>query len=594
MTSRVKDSPWRRTQPAASETVWLWVGAAMLAVACVCGLATAAAKLAGADVGNPLSYLLAVAFGKSQWPAAATFIFVGCLFVLFFVGFGLWMWRGLRRPTKKKAGARTDSAWVERKAASMAQPEVMAALLPPGAAQDAERLGCSTAGTGMPIGKMVLGQQPLASSYEWVGAWILGPRAGKTSCAVARQICETDGPVVATSNKRDIVDLTRGVRLTRNGYCWIFDPQDLIGEPPEWWWNPLSYVTSTETADELAGIFAASASDALEKGDAYFEPEARAHLSTLLFAAATAELPITSVWTWLQDPQDTTPVEVLEMSGHAVMAESLTGIAALADGQRDGVIGTTRKLVRWMRNEQLLRWVTPQSSTDPRPQFDPARFVLSTETLYLISKEGAGTARAVTAALAVATMRAGEKVAGHSRTGRLPRPMPVILDEAANVVRWERLPSEYSHMGSKGILLSSFYQSWAQGCSAYGKEGMEMLWSAANVRVVGSGLADSDFLRSWSSIIGDHDVVSKSVSISPGQNQSMFSSGRSTSTQLHREAIWEVSELAAMPPGYAVLVSAGMPACLIKLTHWSETEYGSEVKASNDYFSTLHTTATAA
>lgn len=590
MTSRVKDSPWRRTQPAASETAWMWAAVAIVGLAGLCALATLAASLAGADVGNPANYLLMVIFGKKDWPAAATLILLGAVIVLFCAAFGIWMWFGLRKSTKKPQ-TRPGSAWVERKAASMARPEDMAALLPTGASRDAERLGCAAAGQGMPIGRMVRGLQPMASSYEWVGAWIMGPRAGKTSCAVVRQICETDGPVIATSNKRDIVDLTRGVRLRRNGYCWTFDPQDLIGEPADWWWNPLSFVTSTETADELASIFAASASDALEKGDAYFEPEARSHLSTLLFAASTADLPITSVWSWLQDPQDTTPVEILEMSGHSVMAESLTGIAALADGQRDGVIGTCRKLVRWMRNEQLLRWVTPQSSNDPRPQFDPTKFVVSTETLYLISKEGAGTARAITAALAVATMRAGEKVAGHSPTGRVPRPMPVILDEAANVVRWERLPSEYSHMGSKGILLSTFFQSWAQGCSAFGKEGMEMLWSAANVRVVGSGLADSDFLRSWSAIIGDHDMVSKSVSVSPGQSQSLFSTGRTTSTQLHREAIFEVSELAAMPPGYAVLVSAGMPPCLIKLTHWSDTDYGAQVKESSDYFSTLHTAA---
>jgi hypothetical protein len=53
-----------------------------------------------------------------------------------------------------------------------------------------------------------------------------------------RQVLETTGPVLVTSNKRDIVDATRGPRA-EHGAVWVNGLQQLAGEPPSWWWNPL-------------------------------------------------------------------------------------------------------------------------------------------------------------------------------------------------------------------------------------------------------------------------------------------------------------------------------------------------------------------
>jgi len=57
------------------------------------------------------------------------------------------------------------------------------------------------------------------------------------------------------------------------------------------------------------------------------------------------------------------------------------------------------------------------------------------------------------------------------------------LDEAANVVRWRDLPKLYSHFGSRGIVVMTVLQSWAQGERCWGAGGMKALWGAANVRV---------------------------------------------------------------------------------------------------------------
>lgn len=581
MSARLRANPARRHETGAgSEAPWLVIGLGLVFLLVLVGAVLVAAAAGGADLQQPMGYLLGLLTGRSAWPPGwlATAVLIVEVAVVLSCGAAS-VWVFTRRDAR-------SSPRVDGRARSMATARDLGMLLPAGSAADARRLRSTGAGMGTPIGQTVLGWEPLRSSYEWVQAWVIGPRGGKTSCVVVRQICETNGPVVATSNKRDVVDLTRLARLEL-GHCWVYDPQDLIGEPPSWWWNPLSYVTSVDQADELAGLFASSSAEEGARSDAYFEPEATTYLSNLLLAAASSGCPITALWDWMTDPSDRTPVEVLEVAGHPVAARALEGVNRLADGQRDGVIGTARKMVAWLRNPQILRWITPKpdgdDATDPRPQFDPARFITTRQTLYLISREGDGSARAITAALAVATMRAGEHLASRSPGGRLRLPMHVVLDEAANVVRWRALPDMYSHFGSRGIVLSTFFQSWSQGCRAYTKAGMETLWSAANVRVVGSGVAEADFLESMSRLIGDHDVVTRDRSVAPSAQGAL--GGRvTTSSRLRRERILEPAELAGMPPGRAVMLAAGAPAALIRLTHWSEAPYADQVRTSQEHF----------
>ena len=60
---------------------------------------------------------------------------------------------------------------------------------------------------------------------------------------------------------------------------------------------------------------------------------------------------------------------------------------------------------------------------------------------------------------------------------------------------------------------------------------MKKMWSAANIRMVGAGVAETPFLRELAELVGDRDVRSGSVSRGRG--------GRSTSQSLRREKILE-------------------------------------------------------
>ncbi|CAH0272248.1 hypothetical protein SRABI26_03697 [Arthrobacter sp. Bi26] len=56
-------------------------------------------------------------------------------------------------------------------------------------------------------------------------------------------------------------------------------------------------------------------------------------------------------------------------------------------------------------------------------------------------------------------MEAAEKVRPSQSGGRLATPLLGILDEAAKVCRWKALPDQYSHYGSRGIILMTILKS---------------------------------------------------------------------------------------------------------------------------------------
>ena len=549
-----------------ADTGWMIATGALCMVLCLAGVWAGVGLLtAGAPAGSGLlDVVMLQARGQlpvSVWQIVAL---VGALVLLALLGAAGW---------KVMGGG--SSSRVDHLARSMSRPRDFKEMTGAAATKDAARLHADAAGPGVPLAKLTNGGQMLYASWEWVQTWIMGPRAGKTTCVCVPQIVETNGPVIATSNKRDIVDLTRGPRSDK-GVVWVHDVQGIIGEPASWWWNPLSFVTSMERAEALTDVFVTSATSAGAKSDAYFESDGKRLLSHMFFAAAVSHRPVTDVFRWAQDPEDESPVRELRAAGHADLAESLSKIQRLTPKQRDGVYGTMRPWVNVLSYESVVPWIRDTGQVG-RAEFDHREFVKTTNTLYLISKEGAGTARAITGALTMALLMDAEEYAALQPAGRLSPPLMGVLDEVANVCRWSQLPDVYSHYGSRGIVLSSFFQGWDQGVEAFGKEGMRKLWNASNVRVAGSGLQDSDFLPFLSQVVGDRDVVRRTSS-------TQQRGGRSVSTSVQRERILEVSDLAAMPRGRAVMSTSGAPAALISLEHFSAKQYAPEVRASQDHY----------
>jgi type IV secretory pathway TraG/TraD family ATPase VirD4 len=419
-------------------------------------------------------------------------------------------------------------------------------------------------GTGPVIGRLVsgstTGRRPVVRmTIEDQATIVAGPRTGKTTALAIPAALGHHGPLLVTSNKRDIYDATAETRA-RQGKVWLFDPQQLGGSrttSPPWWWNPLTVARDVRGARRLAAIWSNASKAPGARSDAYFDPEGEELLAGLLLAAAVDDRPLSAVYEWLASPNDPTPVDILSRTpGVELMAQGLAGRQALPDKQRAGVYGTAGKLVSWLADADVRAWVEQGSG----PHFDPAAFVASTDTLLSLSREGEASAAPLVTALTAAVLEAAERHAATLPGGRLSVPLLGVLDEAANVCRWRELPDLYSHYGSRGIVLMGIFQSWAQMVEAFGPQGAEKLWSAANVRVYGGGVGDTAFLRRLSELAGDYDATVRSSSVSRH--------GGSRSRSVQRRPIYSVAALGALPPGRALVLLSAADPVLVELVPW--------------------------
>lgn len=478
---------------------------------------------------------------------------------------------------------------VDAQARWMAQGAELADLTYEAMVAKAARLGVRRGPNDVPgvsLGRAVLDSTGLYASYEDLHVDIMGPRAGKSSSLVIPAVMEAIGPVVATSNKRDVVDATR-LHRSRMGTVRVFDPQGVAKEPCSFYWDPIAWVAGTGVdggagahvrAVKLAGHFAAGG-DA-DKGDPFFEPEGEDLLAGLILAAALDKKPITKVFEWITKPKDDEPIDILVEAGYSLPAGALRDQYNAPDRQRKGVFSTAKKMASCLKFDSIVPWVCPPKDGEAqRESFDVVAFARSRDTLYPLSLEGAGTAGPLITALTAAVVEAAAD-AGTEAGGRLPVPMMVCLDEAANIVKWAELPKMYSHFGSRGIIVQTILQSWAQGVRCWGSEGMQALWGAANIRILGPGLADAGFLRDTSELIGQHYEQVSSLS------NSRDKSGTSTSTSWSRttETTLTVSDLAALPSGRAVLLSSGRRPTLLQLVPWWQRPYADAIKASQARF----------
>lgn len=472
---------------------------------------------------------------------------------------------GIKRHQKAQKVVKHDRA-----APRMATVRDVAPFTEKQARAKADRFGVET--PGVMLGKMVRGGHTLYASWEDTLLHIWGTRTGKTTSQAAPSIIEAPGPVIATSNKRDLSDLTRDLRA-EGGDVWVFDPQGVAGEKPTWWWNPLTYVTDSERAAEMANNFATGSRPAGAKmGDAHFDSAGKDLLAGLLLAAACGGEPIERVHYWLTRSTDDTPAKILDAAGWTKEADSVASTIRQPEKYRGSVYSTALQMAACLKNEKIAAWVNPTGPDDDRPQFDPQAFVAGKHTLYALSKEGAGTAGPLVTALTVATVTAAEEHAVTQRGGRLSTPMLCVLDEAANVCRWANLPDLYSHYGSRGIVVSTFLQSWSQGVDVWGESGMRKLFSTANVVTYGGNVKEEGFLKMLSELIGKYTYTSVSSSRQKDSG--------STSRQDATDDIMSVADLAALPKGRAVMLGSGARAVLLRTVPVSARPYAEAAAAS--------------
>lgn len=579
-----------------SKGLWVLLAALLVALLYPWGALHLAHLALGAPkaTASPATATIGLLTGQTAWSPAATVMLAALTLATAALA------AAALRAAHGGAGKRSR---VDALARSLAPARELRGITPKDIAASAARL--RGAGTdrkdrdehGVLLGKTVNGGVELRMDWESTAVAIAGPRVGKTTSLVTPAIAHANLPVVTSSNKADVHDDTRMVR-EELGRCWVFDPQAIATDGAATFWvDLLAPITNVKAADRLAVHFeAAAGASKTTGGESYFVTEAHNYLSALILAAAAGGGDLLHVCEWSYDPNTEVPRLLLAQGGYHAKAAQLRGITTLTDRQRDGVIGTARSWLSVLDDPRYSAWVIPpqrarftaegttvtRRSTAARtpgslPLFDPETFVRPTGdgkvgTLYGLSKEGADAATALTTALVGTVFDAGERAAETSPGRRLSTPVLFVLDEAANCVRLRELPDKYSHYGSRGLPVITILQSWSQGEVVWGAEGMNKLWSAANVVWYGGGVKEDAFLQRLANLVGDHDVYRVSTSHACG--------GGSRSVSSQSERVFSADKLAALPRGRAVILSSGNRAVLARTVPWMEGAKADQIAAS--------------
>ena len=387
----------------------------------------------------------------------------------------------------------------------------------------------------------------------WAGAQrstlVLGPpRSGKTSSLVIPNILLSDGPVVSTSTKPDVMQSTASTR-SRDGWAYLYDPSGEVECPhgvERVGWSPLTTAASWDAAVVTAdAMVRGSRLSGVLAGEHHWTERASALLSTLLHSAAVEHLSMRDVLRWIDRHEGAPALEILSSatSEGASATDLLAGIVATDPREQSGIWSTTSGVLAAYRTDAAM-------VSTATPPLDLASFCDGPNTLYVCST---GRRQSQFAPLVVA-MIGDVRDAAYARTheGREGAPTLLALDEVANIAPIPDLPAMVSEGAGQGLLVLACLQDLSQARARWGRAADGFL-SLFGTTVVLPGIADTATLRDLSALAGDHRVGSTTVS------RTVDRWGRirpSTTEGWHNESRLPVDAVARGVPGRALVLGA--------------------------------------
>ncbi|WP_072688710.1 type IV secretory system conjugative DNA transfer family protein [Rhodococcus marinonascens] len=296
-----------------------------------------------------------------------------------------------------------------------------------------------------------------------------------------------------------------------------------------------------------------------------------------------------------RETQSQIPVQVLAQNGYPDLANTMQGKQNVNAKQRDGFYDMARRFLSTLdepRYEETILpntritigtgsngriTINPGREVHDLPELDIEHVVRSTDTVYAMSKNGPGSASALTTALVGAIGDAALEYGAQHTSGRLPIPAVMVLDEAANICKLQQLPDWYSHFGSRGIVLITILQSPSQAKKVWGETNFAGMLDACNMLWYGGNVQDREFLAALSDEIGDHHVQTESRSRDAG----ILGNGQSTvSTSWQKEKILTVDELKALPQRRTIVTMGGSKPLLVRKNFWGDTRFADDITRS--------------
>jgi len=392
---------------------------------------------------------------------------------------------------------------------------------------------------------------------------ILGPpRSGKTSSLIIPNIMVSNGPVVSTSTKPDVLDATVSVRSQR-GRCLLFDPTGSVARATgldQLRWSPLQSCTTwfaaLTRARSLVEVAGSTGRTAPRGEGSHWTERAQSLMAPLLHAAALGGEDMRTLLTWVDRRQ--------ALPAQQILAAAPGRSTELARNLLDGVVSTDERELSgiWSTASGALTGYRSDPSLDATadPDFDPARFVRSTDTIYIAAPAHL---QSMVAPMVVgliddirhaAYLRSAE-AGGYRRTHP---PVVLALDEVANIAPIPDLPSLISEGGGQGVVTLACLQDLSQARTRW-PEHADGFPSLFGCTVVLPGIGDVRTLEALSSLAGDEEIPTRTVSAGRTPSDHVMADlvtggrpqlGESMSTQWRRRLPIDV--IAQGAPGHAL------------------------------------------
>lgn len=376
------------------------------------------------------------------------------------------------------------------------------------------------------------------------------PRAGKTGL-LASLVLRFRGPVVATSVKSDIYELTSGIRAGR-GPVAVFNPQQVSDLPSTFAWSPVAGCADPEVAARRAEAFTGAISVKGTEHEDFWAQQASEFFRAALMAADLAGGDMRLVGRWLMGSAEDAEA-ILERAGQDQWATSLAQLRSPAERTISTIRLLHNKALSFLGNPALAASVLPE----PGQGFDIGGFLAACGTLYLIAE--AQTEEAPVAPLMACFLNEVHytaKLAGSRMPGRrLDPPLLLALDEIANIAP-VNIPNFMADAGGRGIQIVIVSHGLGQLRGRWGEHGAQIISDTAGCKIFLPGITDTVLLKAASELCGQTSFRQK------GQEH------------LSRHDICEPAMLRELPEGYALLLRGGRAPVLARLPRaWTDRAY---------------------
>jgi type IV secretion system protein VirD4 len=410
----------------------------------------------------------------------------------------------------------------------------------------------------------------------WVSAdpehavMVLGPpRSGKTSTVVIPAMLAAPGAAVSTATKPDVLEATWRARA-QMGQVWLFDPcgeqTDVPREIRRLSWSPVTAASTWDGALLMARAMAACTSAGKgTSNEEHWRERSSALLAPLLYAANLTSTPVSELLRWVLRKDLNAAGNALEDHDAKIANDVLVGIAKTDERERSSIFSATAGVLAAYNADATRRAAAT-------PNFNPTRFVNSTDTIYITAPAHK---QALCAPLVVGLLeQIRHATYEHARTERAGPPLFFCLDEVANIAPIHDLPALVSEAGGQRLHVMACLQDLSQARNRWGEAAADGFLSLFQTKLILTGIADSRTLEAISLALGEYDRKLVSYTLGRSRSSEFFAphtDSESVTYHTQRHRTLPPGEIARLPTGHGLLLR-GTHWGLLRLTPWYRTQ----------------------